>query len=294
MQRLPEPVRHPSVARAALSPSAAVLAAGGVSIGLFGDQSVILAVVLGVAGWGGRVLFSVVRQGRRDKAAQAGPAALDPWSYPEPWKALVTQALGAQSRFDDTVRQWPAGPLKDRLSGLKLQVYDAVRQIGAMARRGAALEGIGAGGVATHARPDPEEIARQLRDVASERNRSGGQSPVRDASLAKTEEALAAQLRSLRAAEEAAQELRDRLRVVVTRLEEAVTSTLVLSYEGGERGGVEALAVALSALGEEISALRDGLSDAGRLPQAEVARPEQVRQIGPARADEPPSAPPTP
>jgi hypothetical protein len=58
-----------------------------------------------------------------------------------------------------------------------------------------------------------------LRRTEAERQRLAGRSATRDASLARTEEAIAAQIRAVNNASEAQSMVLDRLRVVVARLD---------------------------------------------------------------------------
>src|SRR5581483_6712293 len=138
MPNLPAIIRHPSVVRATVSPTAVALAAAGAGIGVL-DHSVILAVVLAAAGWTGRMAAAVIARMHRDRAAQPRPAALDPWSVPEPWRQLLHQAMDAQARFDQAIADWPSGPIRDRLGYLQPRLWNDVAQVGGIANRGAAL-----------------------------------------------------------------------------------------------------------------------------------------------------------
>ena len=122
-------VRHPSIARAAVSPTAVALTAGGVAIGLGAAHSVVLAVILGVGAWTGRMAVAVSSRARRAGKAKPKPAQPDPWSVPEPWRQLVRQALAAQSRFDQAVAEWP--PVRCGTGWFPpARVYDEVEQVG--------------------------------------------------------------------------------------------------------------------------------------------------------------------
>ena len=87
-------------------------AAGGVVVGLL-LSSVVLAVVLGAAAWARPDGGCVVDAGPPPAGGPSQPAELDPWSVPQPWRGLVSQAPDAQSRFDQAVDGWPAGPIKE-------------------------------------------------------------------------------------------------------------------------------------------------------------------------------------
>jgi hypothetical protein len=302
MSNLPVPVRHPSVVRAAVSPSALILTGAGVVIGLVLLQSIILAVVLGAGAWAGHMVAALIAQARRERAARPKPAALDPYSVPEPWRQLVQQAANAQSRFDQTIKDWPPGPIQDRLLGLRPRLYSGMEEVGVIARRGAALGGW-TGGAPTTRRPTAAQLSDQLKRLEAERRQVSGQAPGREATLARSEEAVAAQLRAVRGAEDAAAMVQDRLRVLVARLDESVTSLLVLGVDGSE-SGAESLEETVNELTDEITALHRGLTDATASSTTPLASPPAPSPLpygsGPedplstvARA-EPPPEPPTP
>jgi hypothetical protein len=256
--------------RAAVSPTAIIVTAAGVGIGLLAN-SPILAIVLGVGAWCGRMVAAWVAQRRRARRARPKPADLDPWSVPEPWRQLVQQALAAQTHFDQTIRDWPEGPIKERLVALQPRVYVSVEQVGSIAKRGAALGGW-SGGVAIAGRPSADQLSEQLRQVTEERQQLGEQASQRDAVLARTEESIAAQLRAVRNAEEAAVMTHDRLRLLVATLDQTVTSMLALGVDGAE-SGAEILETSLSFVSDEIAALHRGLTDATSSANANPALP---------------------
>jgi hypothetical protein len=296
---LPEPVLHPSTVRAAVSPTAIAAAAVGVGIGLLA-QSVIVAVILGVGFWSVRMAAGVFARRRRQKAARPKPAQLDPWSVPEPWRQLLHQADSAQSRFDSAIKDWPPGPIQERLADLQPRLWADVTDIGTIARRGAALSAWNSGVPAT-GRPTARQLAEQLRQTEAERQRLAGRSASRDASLARTEEAIAAQIRAVNSASEAESMVLDRLRIVVARLDETVTSLLVLGAGGGEAQADEVRA-SLDQINDEVTALLRGLAEAtststeamGSLGPPTPLPPAATYPDEPVEALQPPPVPPTP
>jgi hypothetical protein len=287
LPQLPEPVRHPSVVRAAVSPSAILLAAAGVGIGLAAG-SVTLAVVLGVVAWLGRMAFAVFRSRRRRQRLPV--VTIDPYAVPEPWRQYVRQALGARQRFDQTLSQWPPGPLHDRLTLLQPRIGQATEEAWAVAQRGAALTGIVRGVPTGGAQLSILQLSAELRRVQAERQQT--EASDRQAALARSEEAIAAQLRAARRSEAAQAEVLDQLRVLTARLDEAVTQVaeLGLDQRVGE-GALDQVAGSVDALGEEISALHQGLR------AAEAASSGAEAPVGelPGRAPAlPPVAPPSP
>jgi len=225
------------------------------------------------------MVAAVISRARKTRAAQPKPAALDPWSVPEPWRQLLHQAMDAQSRFDHSVADWPAGPIRERLTDLQPRVWADVEHVGTIAKRGAALSGWVAG-VAGTGRPSAQQLADKLRAAEAERTRAAAGSE-RYASLERTEEALAAQIRALHNASEAESMVADRLRVIVARLDEAVTSLLVLGAGGGETEA-DTLTASLDEINDEITSLSRGLAEASGT---------SVPALPPAA---PPPGPPTP
>ncbi len=299
MPNLPEPVRHPSTVRAAVSPTAIAAGAVGAGIGVL-DHSVIVAVILGAGFWSARMAAGIFARARRQRAARPKPAELDPWSVPEPWRQLLKQALNAQSRFDQAIQDWPSGPIQERLADLQPRVWANVEDIGTIARRGAALSAW-VSGIPASGRPTAAELGQQLRQTEAERQRLAGRSASRDASLARTEEAIAAQIRAVHNSSEAESVVLDRLRVVVARLDETVTSLLVLGAGGGEAQADSATA-SLDEINDEITALLGGLAEATRSstgaiasiePPAPLPRPAATAHE-PVEAAQPPPSPPTP
>src|ERR1700722_1558511 len=172
LPQLPEPVRHPSVVRAAVSPSAVVVTAAGAGIGLLADpHTAILAVVLGAGAWLGRMAVAVVRSRRPRRGLPV--VTIDPFAVAEPWRQYVRDALAARQRFDAALAQWPAGPQRDRLVMLQPRLWQGTYEGWAVAHRGAALGATTAGSAATGlARPSAGQLSRDLQRVQAERQRT--------------------------------------------------------------------------------------------------------------------------
>jgi hypothetical protein len=255
-----------------VSPTAIAVTAAGVGVGIW-DRSVVVAVILGAGAWCGRMVAAVIARRRRDRQAWPRPAALDPWSVPEPWRQLLQQALSVQTRFDQTIDGWADGPIKDRLTSLRPNLYASMEQVGTMAKRGAAIAG-GPGGGVMPGRVTAGQLTDQLRKAEAERQRLDSRSAERAAALARTEDAIAAQLRAVRSAEEAANLVHDRVRILVATLDQTVTSLAVLGV-GAAESGADAVAASLSALTDEISALHRGLTEATSSATPGAALPHQ-------------------
>ncbi len=99
MLEKPPDNRLPSVARAAASPTAIVLAGAGVAIGEAAHLGLAVALVFGGAGYGARVAWAAVRRRRAlRRRARRHLARIDPWSVPEPWRGYTARALDARKR----------------------------------------------------------------------------------------------------------------------------------------------------------------------------------------------------
>lgn len=270
MANLPEPLRrrdlllHPSLVKAAVSPAAVAATAVGAGIGAL-DHSVVVAVVLAAAGWCGRMAVAVVARSRRRERARPKPAELDPWSVPEPWRPLLQQASAAQTRFDRAVDDWPEGPIREHLEAVRPRLYAEMEALGVMARRGAAMTGW-TGAPAPGAARSAHDLSEELRRSEAERARLAGSAPAREAQLARSEEAIAAQLRALRGAADAAAAVQDRLRLAVAKLDETITTVLSMGADASPAGSAESVTAALQDLSEEMAALRSGLGDASGSP----------------------------
>ena len=250
--------------RAAVSPTAIAAAAVGAGIGV-ADHSVIVAVILAVAGWGTRMGAAVVGTRRRARAAAPRPAALDPWSVPEPWRQLLGQAMGVQARFDHTVAAWPPGPIRDHLRDLQPRVWAEVDGLGAMARRDAAAAGWTGAAVAPGGATS-EQMSEELRRVQADRAALPPAATGRAADLARREEALAAQLRARHDAAQVAAAAQDRLRSALARLDAAVTDligTADAATGGPDRTGPgpAGVASALDSLSDELGSLRAAIAE---------------------------------
>jgi hypothetical protein len=238
-----------------VSPTAIVVTAAGFLIGL-AAESLTLAVVLAVVAWLGRMVVAIARTRRRLPLVE-----IDPIAVSEPWRQYVRQALAARQRFDQAVSQWPDGPLKERLVMLAPRLGRATEEVWTVAQQGAALDGT-VRGVSTGAvRPSIDELSAELRRVQAERQQTSA--PERQATLARSEDAIAGQLRAVRRSEAARAEVLDRLRLLTAQLDEAVTRVLSLGLDrpAGD-GTVQEVAGSVDALLEEISALHQGLREA--------------------------------
>jgi hypothetical protein len=244
LEKPPYNNRLPSVARAAASPTAIVMAGAGVAVG-WAVEGAALAVVFGAVGYGARVGWAAIR--RRSalrKRAERRMARIDPWSVPEPWRGYTARALDARKRFRQLAADCPPGTVADYLAGSAAKVDSAVEEEWALARSGAAVAGP-TGRV--------NQLAEQLDQVHVALSRAQG---VDRAPLESHEATLASELRSLRQSEAVGAQLSDRLSELCAQLEAVVVSAGQLVAGAGGAGAD------LSVLGSELASLSKALDEA--------------------------------
>ena len=240
--------RLPSVGRAAASPTAIVLAGAGVAIGEAAHLGLAVALVLGAAGYGGRLAWAAVhrRVARRGRAGRRA-VRVDPWSVPEPWRGYATRALDARKAFRQLSRDCPPGPMADYLVASAAKVDAAVQEQWALARSGAALMG---------APGRPQKVADELRDAQRALAQVSGADR---APIEVKESALASELRSLRQMETVTNEVSSRLAGLVGQLEAVVAAAGELVAGAGVSGAD------LSTLSAELASLNNALTEARRI-----------------------------
>ncbi len=245
LEKPPDNNRLPSVARAAASPTAIVLAGAGVAIGVAAHLGVAVVVVLGAAGYGARVGWAAIR--RRSalrKRAERRLARIDPWSVPEPWRGYTARALDARKRYHQLAGDCPPGTMADYLTGAVATVDKAVEEQWALARSGASM--VGPAGRA-------DNVAQELDQVHTALSRAGG---AERAQLESREASLASELRSLRRTESVSSALSARLSELSTQLEGVVASAGELVAGAGAAG------TDVSLLASELAALSQAMNEA--------------------------------
>jgi hypothetical protein len=259
-RRLPAPV--PAAAKAAISPSALILAGGGAVAGVVVGLPVLVAVVIGAGLWGIRVgAGAALAAGRRHRAQQ--PEVMDPYAVVEPWRSFVRESLTAQAKFDQAVARTRPGPLCDRLGDVSARVHDGVRECWRVAHLGASLD---AALVALNPDSMSGELLRfqQSRSVGAKRSPSPSEV---ERAKDETEAALAAQLQAARRLEAAVQRATDRLRVLTAELNAAVAGAVELSLDACDGAAAIQLAGNVNSVVGEIEALRRALEETSGTPK---------------------------
>jgi hypothetical protein len=248
IERLPENVRTPAVARAMFSPSA-ILIGGGAASALILAGLWPLAPVAALVGWGVKVAFAVPRRASR--------STIRPGKLPDPWRTFVLEAAQAAKRFDDLVRTLPVGPLRSELTDVGHRVADAVRECWEIATRGVALD-----------------LARRqlgLSQATNELDRLRGERQLREqqgidvASIDRAISAVQRQLAAGQRIEAAAFEARDRLRVLNAQLDESVAAVVEMSLRPTADRSAGAIRGQVDGIVDELEALRLALDETDSL-----------------------------
>jgi len=251
IERLPEQVRTPAVARAMFSPSALLIGGGAASLVILAGLWP-LAPVAGLVGWGAKVALAVPRKARR--------STINPGKLPDPWRTFVFAAAQAAKRFDDQVATLPAGPLRSELGEVGQRVSAAVRECWEIASRGVAI--------------DRARTQLGLGQAANEIDRLKGERTLRATQamdLTSIDQAITAVQRQLAAGqriETAAFEARDRLRVLNAQLDEAVASVVEMSLRPSADRSAGAIRGQVNGIVDELEALRLALDETDTLSTA--------------------------
>ena len=243
IERLPEDVRTPAVARAMFSPSAILLGGGAASVAILAGLWP-LAPVAALVGWGVKVGLAIPRKNR---------STINPGKLPDPWRTYVLEAAKAAKRFDELVKTLPSGPLRAELSEVGRRVAEAVREAWEIANRGVKLDGarrdLGLG-----------EAVNEIDRLRGERALRAQQGLNVD-SIDRTINAVQRQLAAGQRVESAAFEARDRLRVLNAQLDEAVAAVVEMSLRpSGDRSAV-AIRGQVDGIVDELEALRLALDE---------------------------------
>jgi hypothetical protein len=237
LEKLPYRVRTPPVARAMFSPSATLLAGGGVAAAILGGLPILAAVGVGAAAWLVRVAAAVPRT-PPDQRIDAGAVR-------EPWRSFVKDAQDARRRFDLACRRTRPGPLQSRLNDLGRRLDDAVQEVWRIARQGDVLQG----GLTVI---DPARAQQELATLAKE-PASGS----RD----RAEAALKSQIATYDRLRKVGEDAIDRLRALNAQLDEAVARAVELSVQAGDEETLSGVSSQVDSVVGEMEALRQALEE---------------------------------
>ena len=186
---------------------------------------------------------------RRRKPQRPEREPVDPWSVPLPWRDQLRSVVDAQARFERAAHELEAGPAQERIEPYLVRIDEAVRQAAAAAQRATAV--------------DTPQRAAQATAVSSELAALQRDGVSADDAGRRHEEALAAQLRSLRRAQALGGEASDQLRVLASRIDDAALALVELSADlsaslDGDPSGP------LLSVFDEIDALHEGMAASAR------------------------------
>lgn len=259
---------QPGVVRAAVGPAAITLIAAGTAVGPL-NHSLFLAVVLAAGGWVGRMVSAVMARARKSRRAESEP--VDPWSVPPPWRDHLRAAIEAQRKLHEAVDSLTPGPTRDRIGTLEERIDRSVRLAAVTARRGALLT-----------TPERTAKAAALSAELTELSRRPGEP---DPAALRHETVVAGQLRAMRRAEAVSGEALDQVRMLATRIDDAVTAVVELSMDSSDMDLADGDPGTLLSVLDEITALHQGMEECG------TALDSAGTTTGALSAGEPPEAP---
>jgi hypothetical protein len=242
LEKLPYRVRTPPVARAMFSPSATLLAGGGVAAAILGGLPIVAAVGVGAAAWLIRVAAAVPRTPADQR--------VNPGAVREPWRSFVKDAQDARRRFDLACRRTRPGPLRDRLGDLGRKLDDAVQEVWRIAQQGDVLQG----GLTVI---DADRARQELAELAKE--------PAGD-SRDRAEAALKSQVATYDRLRKVGEDAIDKLRALNAQLDEAVARAVELSVQAADEEALSGVSNQVDSVVGEMESLRQALEETDGTP----------------------------
>lgn len=236
----------PPVAKALTSPTAILAAGAGAAVGIVAtiDASLALVPVAAVAGavigLGGRLAVALPHKGRGDRIR---PKAVD-----EPWRGQVEDAVTAQTRFDDAIKLFRTGPMRDTMVTNAAQVEEAVSECWRVARQGQ---------IVSEARAQIDD--RQINWELQRAEHTAG-SVTANETRAQTIASLQSQQATAARMDAVIGSARDQLGLLNARLDEAVTRAIELSVSS-RLDDATTLGNDVGAIVGDLEALRRAIED---------------------------------
>jgi hypothetical protein len=190
----------PTTAKAILSWRILVGIAVGAAAAVVGLNPV-LAVGAGIAAYAALVFAAVPRSPAR--------SVIDPFTLSEPWRQLMQGAQGAGRRFRETVAGMPAGPLRDKLDDIDVQLQHGLAEAWRVAKAGDEIDDV-------VRRLDPTALRSKL--ATAEQRAATSPSPEHDAAVT----SIRGQLESAERLKQQSAETAATLRLTQTQLDELV------------------------------------------------------------------------
>jgi hypothetical protein len=264
----------PPVARAVTSPSGILAFGAGAAAGVLAVGVAPVAIPAAAAGgllaYGIRVALAIPRKGTGTR--------IDPFAVGEPWRHAVRDAVQARTRFDEAVRSFQPGPLRDTLQTVSGQMEEAVEECWSVAKQGQVLAD-------ARKRINDREASWELQQAQYALAQSGP-TEVLNGRIA----AIEAQLATAARMDALITSAKDQLDLLNARLDESVTRAIELSVSG--RGGADTLTADVGAIVDDLESLRmaiEEVDDEDGKGEAGSGRPDE--RPGPSTSPSPSTGP---
>src|SRR5262245_51799584 len=233
------------VAHAMTSPLGIVLAGSGVAVGLALGLPIVVAAGLGAAAWAARVAVAMPRGIDFD--------GIDPFELADPWRTYVWNAKRAKRLYADAVKSAREGPVRERLDDLGNHIAEGVWEVYRIAQSGQLL-------TQARARINDRAIAQQPPQL----NWKNGGPPTAGSSKAQTVAALESQLETAKRLDAVIADTSDKLQLLNSRLDEAVTRAVELAARGQQVDDLGSVVNDVNAAVSDMEALRLALDETDR------------------------------
>lgn len=266
----------PPVAKAVTSPSGILSLGAGAAVGILatiGSAGLLLpvagAIVGGAVGYGGRLAVALPKKGTGER--------IRPSAVSEPWRGQVEDAIEARTRFDQAVKSFRAGPMRDAMAETAERVEQAVTECWRVAQQGQIV-------AQARSRIDDRQINWELQRASYEA--SGDRS---NETRERTITALQSQRDTAARMDAIVNSAKDQLSLLNARLDESVTRAIELSVSN-RLSDATSLGDDVGGIVGDLEALRRAIEDVDQVPPdpAPVVEPRpDMRPAPPSPSAEP-------
>ena len=223
--------------------------------------AVVGAVVGAAVGLGTRLAIALPRN-------SDGPR-IDPFTVNEPWRHAVIDAIRAKSRFDQAVKSFKAGPLREAVGSVGSRFDEAVNECWRVAQQG---QLVADARKAINDREVTWELEQARQAISAE-----DPSDVKSRRIA----SLQAQLETAARMDRLVESTRDQLDLLNARLDESVTRAIELSVSN-RQSGVGGLGDDVESIVDDLTSLRLAIEDVEGRGSDPVARTDPAHPGGEA------------
>ena len=262
-------VSHAITAPSSILTFGAATAAGIVVTGAAGVAFPV-AFLVGAAAYGAKILLAVPRKAKGEQ--------IDPFGVNEPWRRFVSEALQARARFEQSIGTMKAGPLRETLDDIGDRLQDAVDECWRVARRGQAVADARS---LINVEGTRYELS-QMQERAAEPWAAGS-------TIARTAEALQAQVASAERMDRLLVDTVDRLRLLDARMDETVTRAIELAVQADSPDDLGGLGADVEGLVLDMEALRQALDETSSSGRSQASLPTWDTPAAPPPTTSPPS-----